>query len=257
MPDAALACSVCGASLPDQTNDTTGAHAAPELELGFAGASRVEAPSADLPSWLQSFAEVTGEDSVDLMPAADAAPVEVSTPETPLAASVHPAVSASTAEPYADGAGSLLDVGTNGFLTDDDLPGWLRALGTDDAPSATRAVPAERAAATQAAPAVPTISRAWVSGNVSEGSTPEASLFASVAHSLDARPESVAGSGADVPGSASHSLHASPRPAVVQSTVVTAASRDGHWSRSRLWLMTAVIVLSALMIIVMFSNMSN
>lgn len=132
----------------------------------------------DLPLWLQSFGESTNDaQRADLGgQAADGERGWTGSGGAQLRRETGFAASAS------DGSSS-----TSSFLSDDDLPEWLRALPTTDTPDTSGAtISAPEAGAL----GLPAISRAWVADHEVPDSTSGGMVFASIVQTIDTRPDS-------------------------------------------------------------------
>ena len=141
-------------------------------------ASSAENDPNDLPLWLQSFGESTND--------AQRADLGGQVAEADLG--------------WAGGGGAQLrretgfaasasdgSVSTSSFLSDDDLPEWLRALPSTDTPDSSGSTVSAPKAGTLGLPA---ISRAWVADHDVPGSTSGGMVFASIVQTIDTRPDS-------------------------------------------------------------------
>lgn len=200
---------------------------------------------AELPSWLQSFAE-----SVSDEPAPSAAPPRPAFELAPSEAQADPSLPGwledEPADPFAGVAAPAGE--TVGFFSDDDLPAWLRSLpqdGTGDGvPGTAEPVTAQHDVATLV---VPPVSRVWLTSRDQPPAPAGAQLFAAIATTADERGDVLLDESPSLPPPVP-SAAAMPAP-VVQPIDRTA---DGRWSRTRLWLLTAVIVMSAIMFVLLY-----
>jgi hypothetical protein len=235
----------------------------------------VETPGdADtLPSWLQNFAETVQGDGPRTdgnasmpgtgelaQPGSVLPPVEMASepglpgwlddaPSAPLPTgpSFDALPSASVDSAAVSGVGD-----STGFLSDDDLPEWLRSLGPN-APTVANSDPLEAMArpAMAATLTVPSVARVWVTPHEQAPQPPSAELFASIASVLDERPDTVVSEAPAQPP-----LPVSTMPIdqpVIAPTTVTPVSRpsNGRWSRKELWLAVAFILLSVVMLAIL------
>ena len=99
---------------------------------------------------------------------------------------------------------------------------------------------------------VPPVSRAWVTeSDVAEVST-GASLFSSLVHVIDTRPEAVAVEAAVAPSPAPRTAA---RPQPTTEPVAPASTRDdGRWSMARILAVAAVIILVFIIFVVLAGN---
>ena len=124
----------------------------------------------ELPAWLQSFASSVGE------------PPELETTPPPSTSTEYVVNSANDQKPTpAPSTSAKPASSTTDFISEDDLPEWLRAIAPDDGPDTDVELTMPRDAGSGEPVAVPTISRAWSTSKDARGVDEATSLFALVA----------------------------------------------------------------------------
>jgi hypothetical protein len=237
-----------------------------------------QAGTGALPSWLQNFAGAAGESDDAAKPAPSPSP-ELSTWDDPSHSSPAQAQPTAASQPHsmAEPAGQFgqFSGGDSGFLSEDDLPEWLRALSTDSEPAAG-AAPAAAVAVAGAAPSaapngtaiqVPPVSRAWVTASDVPEVSAGANLLSSLVHAIDSRPDADEVQAAVAASAPPQSTKAAARPqaaAPAASALAPAASAPaesasattdtGRWSRTRVLLVAALIVVLLLFIFFLTGN---
>ena len=261
----------------DQSGEPDERDADPEAfepGVSFANEPSDDAGSGELPPWLQDFAGAAGEPQGTATAGAGAAPAEaqerpphasMAEPSRPPSVPAQPPSAVLQSQAAAEPAAQFGQVpgsdGTN-FLSEDDLPEWLRALSTENPPAAgaapVAAVETRNPVTPNEAIQVPPVSRAWVTASDQAEVSSGANLLSSLVHAIDSRPDAVA-----VESSVSASASpAGARSAARQQTVAPAASgpvnsttapasdsvpRDGgRWSRTRILAIAVIIVLLVL-----------
>lgn len=206
-----------------------------------------------LPSWLQSFADTVSDDEPQpfLTPGQSEQP-RAAVGQSPVAAAPDANLPGWLDEqaqaPLPGTPGSTLEAGDGlGFLTDDDLPEWLRSLdpgtvATSVAPRAAMGVPATRATVM-----IPDVSRVWVTPHEAAPAPLSAPLFASIASTLDERPDV---SASEEPlNSASSPAMPVEEPIIAQTAPATVVRpSNGRWSRKVIWLVVMFIILAVVML---------
>jgi hypothetical protein len=166
--------------------------AAPAQAVFEPGPSFNEPPPAadgpELPGWLQSFGGAVEQppapalsfpvETVAAQPEHSPAdlPNWLATPRADQPASVEPAWNLSD--------GKFGDHEENGFISEDDLPDWLRSIGGDSSPDTAPAAAAQVNGTIATPPRelrIPTVVSAWVVGRETVASAPGESLFAHIA----------------------------------------------------------------------------
>ena len=166
----------------DETPATAAAEGGPQQfppSPSFQDHDRPRVRLVELPAWLQAFAASVGEpEDVEPSGTADQNQMErlVSSPpggERPKSESEH---QPSMSPP---------DPASSSFISEDDLPEWLRAIspedGGGDSGNSLIGGPAAESEAIDGEITVPTVSRAWSNSKDSRGTDEATSLFAQVA----------------------------------------------------------------------------
>lgn len=172
----------------------------------FQGRDRPKVRLVELPAWLQSFASSVGE------------PEESPAPPAPdkrnLEHSMEPIetddIENQDAEPHS--AAPAADPSSSSFISEDDLPEWLRAIAPEgDSENSTGLLFGSGESSTaldDSEITVPNVSRAWSNSKDARGTDEATSLFALVASQApqaalpsDGTPDQLAGQGRQRPGS--------------------------------------------------------
>lgn len=254
---------------PDKVEASTGDsvdEATFEPGASFTDEPAEQSGSGELPSWLQNFGGVTGEQSGSDAPQVVAGSEPQTAPARPEAPPAPVGHSRPVNEPVGP-FGPLQGSGDSSFFSEDDLPEWLRALSTDSVPSPA-AAPVMAVATDSVVPTgvpngathVPPVSRAWVTASDQQELSPGANLLSSLVHATDSRPEAdaVASTGpapaprSSAKASAQPKVAAQPPAGAPVATEVTQGS--GRWSRTRILAVVAIIVLLLLVIIMQIGN---
>ena len=256
---------------PDQADHRAGTDAgdgAFEPGVSFTNNPSDQEGSGELPSWLQNFADVASESSGASQPGAPASPGERESmapdanPEQsrpsqtqPPAKPARPAVTNVSSDPFGQG----LTSGDTGFLSEDDLPDWLRALSTDSESTPSVASPVTMSSAAEApdgALQVPLVGRAWATATDQPEVSSGANLLSSLVHVIDSRPDSADIEPVAAVPSPSHVAGAGaiPQPAAKVAATEATASEAGSGSRKRLLMIAAIIILVLIAVVLLFGN---
>ena len=209
-----------------------------------------------LPSWLQNFADATGEagdTGAPKAPATAAPQPELSSWDDPTAA---PQAAAPAQPEPADPFGQAPAAADANFFSEDDLPEWLRALSTEGE-TAPVAVPVAAGPTTSPAPNgtlnVPPISRAWVTAADQAEVSPSANLLSSLVHVIDSRPDAVAVEAPPVASAPPQNARATPapQPAATAAPVASEPAQAAKGRNRTQLLLIGVIAALVLLIILM------
>jgi hypothetical protein len=257
MADGAEACPTCGM---EATVDASlqPASVAPAKAVFEPGPSFNEPASAadvpELPSWLQNFGAVEETPAPALSfpienGAAEAEHASVGLPNWLAAPRADQPASAEPTWNLADG--KFGDQEEGGFISEDDLPDWLRSIGGDNSPDTTPTVGAQVNGLAATAPRelrIPAVVSAWVAGRETAASGPGESLFAHIAS--EEQLEAVAPDRADVEQAPPSALPEAVDVAPVQAMSPAIDPQAG--ARSRRMLMYVAIAMLVLLLLIMF-----
>lgn len=208
--------------------------------------------TGELPSWLQDFADVTGDSGGDRPP--DAAPAQASM------TNVQPAAPAPQPQTTSIDSFSQAPAGSDAsFFSEDDLPEWLRALSTESDQTTGTASPMMMPVASPApngALQVPPVSRAWVTASDQPEVSPSANLMSSLVNVIDNRPEAVVVDPAvAAPAAQPRAAVAAAPQAVAGAAPASVAADDAkRANRTRMLLIATIIVLVLFIIVMQLGN---
>jgi hypothetical protein len=233
----------------------------------------IPTPDADmLPGWLQRFGETTAADApqVQAEPRADAQPEPAHAPDTTSrGATDDMQITAWLEEAAPDNADAPVDAAPSetelfssaDFLTDADLPDWLRSISTPPdvaLPSSDEPEPAHMTA--QAATAtlpVPQVRRIWVTDQDAQDVSAGASMFAAVAEGSGTRPDILVSEAPVTPQPVATAPTTLAQPVAANATAEasTATSSDSAKSaRMRLYLIAAIAVVLILALVMLLGR---